>query len=123
MSNDKISAYIRKQLRIAREEAGLSQQDIANQLGKTRSNVSDIERGRLNINAHELAIIANYLNKPLNYFFPEDILSGISKHNYSSEDLEFAYKLSLIKNPDLKKSLIIFLDKLIDIINNGDNSL
>lgn len=45
-------------LREARRRAGLSQQDVAGLLGVARSAVSDIERGRLGVDALELACLA-----------------------------------------------------------------
>ncbi len=67
---DRISEYVREHIRRYREEAGLSQAELAEVLGKSNSNISDIERGRLEISAAELGLIAEALHKPIVYFFP-----------------------------------------------------
>jgi len=44
-----------ERLRLAREQAGLSQGQVAKQLGLHRPSISEIEAGRRNVSAHELA--------------------------------------------------------------------
>lgn len=67
---DKYSRYIRERVRLAREEAGLSQEDLARALEKNRVAISDLERGRVGVDASDLFIIAHTLKKPISYFYP-----------------------------------------------------
>lgn len=65
-----VSDYIRNHIRQFREEAGMSQAELGEKIGKSNSNISDIERGRLEVSAADLATIADALNKPITYFYP-----------------------------------------------------
>ena len=67
---NKISQYIRERIKMARGEAAMSQEDLAKHLGKSRVAISDLERGRVQVNASDLALIAKSLEKPISYFFP-----------------------------------------------------
>lgn len=60
-------------IRAARSERGLTQKDLADHLEKTQATISDLERGKVQISASELYEIAAYLNKPIEYFFGEEI--------------------------------------------------
>jgi transcriptional regulator with XRE-family HTH domain len=62
--------FIREQIRKARKEARLSQGELAQLLNSTQSSISDIERGRVQVNAADLAHIAQILGKPIAYFYP-----------------------------------------------------
>ncbi len=69
MTNEEIARRIRQ----ARLERGLTQKDLAKFLNKTPSNVSDIERCRVQVSAVDLSLIAQALNKPIGYFYGEDL--------------------------------------------------
>lgn len=66
--NQKIVERI-KAARIAREK---TQEDLAGLLNKTRAAISDMERGKVQVSAGELYLIAKMLDKPIEYFFGED---------------------------------------------------
>lgn len=67
MTNEEIANRIRQ----ARLERGFTQKDLARFLNKTPSNISDIERCRVQVSAEDLHILAQALNKPMGYFFGE----------------------------------------------------
>ena len=56
-------------LRIAREQAGLTQSELAGQAVLTRGAIASYEAGRNVPSANVLAVLAQYLAKPLEYFF------------------------------------------------------
>jgi transcriptional regulator with XRE-family HTH domain len=62
--------YMRERIRLARTEAGDSQDDLAKAFQKSRVAISDIERGRVAISAVDLGFIAAYYEKPISYFYP-----------------------------------------------------
>jgi len=66
-----VGAFIPKSVRHAREEAGLSHGKLANWFGITQSAISGIERGRSSISAPELTRLAEVLNKPIAFFYPD----------------------------------------------------
>jgi transcriptional regulator with XRE-family HTH domain len=64
---------IGKKIADAREQRELKQSDLADFLGlKSPQAVSEIERGKVNISAADLYKLANYLNKPITYFYGDD---------------------------------------------------
>jgi transcriptional regulator with XRE-family HTH domain len=55
-------------LRSARHDAGLTQEQVARQLGKPQSFVSKIESGERRVDVMELGILARLYGKDLAYF-------------------------------------------------------
>lgn len=60
--------YIIEQLRKAREDAHLSQEEVAKILGKTQSYVSKIESGQRKIDVIQLKEFSKIYKKKLNFF-------------------------------------------------------
>lgn len=67
--NDLIVARIRA----ARSERGLTQKDLADHLKKTQASISDLENGKVQVSASDLYDIALLLNKPIEYFYGEEV--------------------------------------------------
>ncbi|MGQ9556976.1 MAG: helix-turn-helix domain-containing protein [Desulfurispora sp.] len=59
---------IGRRLQLAREEAGLSQEQLATRLGCSQSTLSNYEKGKRRLYLAQLEKIARVLNKPLEYF-------------------------------------------------------
>ena len=57
-----------RKLQQAREEAGLSQEQLASMLGCAQSTLSNYEKGKRRIYLTQLENIAEILNKPIEYF-------------------------------------------------------
>jgi len=55
-------------LRKAREDAGLRQEDVAQKLGKPQSYISKIERGERRVDIVELKAFARLYKKSLDFF-------------------------------------------------------
>ena len=83
-----MNSLIVKKIKAARLERGKTQKDIADYLGKTAASISDLERGKVQVTASELYSLAQFLNKPIEYFFgiasgePEiqDLVAMMRKH-------------------------------------------
>lgn len=58
-------------LRQAREEKGLSQRDLANRISGRQATISALENGKTEPSASLLVLLAQVLEKPVTYFFPE----------------------------------------------------
>lgn len=61
-------AYLAKQLKKARGEAGLSQKEVADKLGVTQSYVSKVETGQRRIDVVQLKKYVKIFKKDINYF-------------------------------------------------------
>ena len=67
-AQEKINEYARHQLKKARKEAGVTQEELCLVVGKLRNNISDMERGRLEISFADMVLMAEKLEKPLEWF-------------------------------------------------------
>ncbi|WP_051273640.1 helix-turn-helix domain-containing protein [Desulfotruncus alcoholivorax] len=59
---------IGRQLQLAREQAGYSQEQLAAKIGCSQSTLSNYEKGRRRIYLAQLEKIAEILNKPVQFF-------------------------------------------------------
>lgn len=59
---------IGRKLQMAREEAGLSQEQLATMLGCAQSTLSNYEKGKRRLYLTQLENIAEILDKPIEYF-------------------------------------------------------
>jgi transcriptional regulator with XRE-family HTH domain len=64
--------YIRERIRLARTEAGDSQNDLAKAYQKSRVAISDIERCRVAISAVDRALLQHITINPLAIFVPPE---------------------------------------------------
>lgn len=69
-----MNEIIVQRIRAVRNERQLTQQDLANHLGRTASAISDLERGKVQVSASDLYKLAKLLEKPVEYFYGEDYL-------------------------------------------------
>ena len=65
---------IGKKIQKAREEAGLSQGELASRLGYTQAALSNYELGKRRLYLANIEQIARELNKPLSYFLEESAI-------------------------------------------------
>jgi transcriptional regulator with XRE-family HTH domain len=96
---------IANRLRLAREQAGLSQGQVAKQLGMHRPTISEIEAGRRRVSADELAAFARLYDVSTTWLVDEQ--SEISDADQDRIQLA-ARKLAHLKPEDL--------DRLLDVI-------
>jgi len=61
-------AYFVERLRKAREEAGLTQVQVAKKLRRPQSHISNVESGQQRVDVVELQTFAKMYDKDINYF-------------------------------------------------------
>lgn len=61
-------AYFIERLRKAREEAELTQLEVAKKLKRPQSHISNVESGQQRVDVVELQTFAKIYNKDINYF-------------------------------------------------------
>jgi transcriptional regulator with XRE-family HTH domain len=87
---------IGQRLQKAREESGMSQEDLAKRLGCSQSSLSYYELGKRRLYFTELQQISNVLNRPLTYFLESADESESNQNDFSN----------LLKGPYLKEILV-----------------
>lgn len=90
---------IAKRLRAAREQAGLSQGQIAAKLGMKRPTISEIEAGRRRVSAEEIARFSNLYDVAVQW-----LVSGEANATDPAVELA-ARELAKLKSEDLESVL------------------
>jgi transcriptional regulator with XRE-family HTH domain len=103
---NKFTLYIGDAIRKAREELGISQEELAKKIYKRRATLSDIEHGKSEPDAGTLAILAHSLKKPLSYFYPRYLYQDIKQEDLDPLEFELLKHFEQIYGDDLKKAAI-----------------
>ena len=111
---DKVNVYIRERIKEARIERGLSQEDLAPHIYKTRAAVSNLESGRAAVNAAELTLIAAVLDKPLTYFYPPKF-AGAREGDLSPEEKELIQFYRQIQDKPFERAAVAVVKALADL--------
>jgi transcriptional regulator with XRE-family HTH domain len=98
-------------IRQARVEQGLTQQDIANHLGRTAASISEMERGKVQVSASDLFKIAQLLNKPIEYFYGEE---------YGEKEIQDFIALIRKQNPEARASSVSTTSMLLRLFSLGE---
>ncbi len=110
-----MNAYeqIGQKLQKAREEAGLSQEELAKELGCTQASLSNYELGKRRLYLADLQHISQLLSKPITYFLEESQNDNTEHSNLNSLLKEKYIKEILLAARDLKlpqrKSVLDFM--------------
>jgi transcriptional regulator with XRE-family HTH domain len=106
-----IRKQIGTQIRLAREKLGMTQDELAERLGKTRNAISSYETGTRTIRVTELPELAEALKVPIVYFFGNE---------YRDEEVQELFsKLS----PPFRAGMMHVLRQQIEMQNNLLESL
>lgn len=103
---NKFTVGMGKLIKFAREEAGLSQRELAGQISRRQAALSDMENGKMEPDASTLSVLAYILNKPLSYFFPEPWKLNNSLDQLSEKEQEILIQIRRLPEEDLNKLLI-----------------
>lgn len=98
----------------AREEAGISQEELAKQIYRKRLAVSEMENGKVEINAWVLPHLANALNKPIAYFFPSWLTRELKQEDITTLEQELLIHFRNIWDENLQKVSIQQVKTLAD---------
>ena len=111
-----MNAYERigQKLQKAREEAGMSQEELAKRIGCSQAALSYYELGKRRLYVADLEKISNILNRPLTYFLEnkeefeldQSDLRNIFKEAYMRDILLKARELK----PAQRKSVVEYID-------------
>ena len=69
---DSLVIDIGKKIRQARDDAGLTQAELAEKIDRRQAAISDMENAKMEPNVATIVRLAIVLEKPISYFFPSD---------------------------------------------------
>ena len=92
-----------KRIRDARQEAEMSQSDLAERAYLRQSSVSKIETGMRAVAADEIIYLSYALDKPLLYFFPEEFVGKNEQQQLSELEHELLEQTRKLSRSDLRK--------------------
>ena len=72
----------------AREEVGLTQEQLAEKIYRKKLAVSEMENGKVEFSAWVLPYLSSALNKPISYFFPKGIIENIQEDSLNALEQE-----------------------------------
>jgi transcriptional regulator with XRE-family HTH domain len=105
------NAYIGDRIREARKNRDRTQSELSEALGKTPGAISQLEQGNVQVSVVELAKIADFLNKPIEYFFGED---------YMGDDVQTLVAVIRKMPPEIRKDQVAWIQSLLEIQTIGD---
>jgi len=115
-------AFVRKRIREAREERKMTQAELGRAINKSGVVISDLERGRTEVNAADLMKIAYVLEKPIKYFFP--IHDVPSEEELTTEEWELVLQFRKLENhPELRKLLLNEAKKFAEAVQIKEQGL
>ena len=113
---NKFTVAMGKIIKEAREEAGLSQKELAKRIYKRQTSLSDMETGKAEVSSGALAMLADALEKPLSYFYPWFMYKEFEPEKIGPLEEELLLKFPKIYGDNLQKLAI----NLVDVIANLD---
>jgi transcriptional regulator with XRE-family HTH domain len=113
MTQDIIQNLIGEKIRKAREEIGLTQDELGNEIHLSRVSINAIENGhRKQINYESIRKIAHALNKPEKYFFGDE-----AEIQYLIPELKFSVNKMSKLPPEKQELLIPFINSIMNIVS------
>lgn len=110
---NKFTLYMGERIRTAREEAGMSQEQLARMIYKRRATLSDIENGKSEADTSTFVLMSHYLMKPFEYFLPPYSHKEITKEDLSPAEKEVVMNLRYHVASDHFLKLVVSLIKAI----------
>jgi transcriptional regulator with XRE-family HTH domain len=89
-------------VRQAREEANLSQAELAEKIYRRRATVSDIENGKAEVSSSTLVLLSVALVKPVTYFYPPFVYRELKPDEFSPLEQELLTVFRSISNDPLR---------------------
>lgn len=90
-------------IRKAREEANLSQEELARLAYLKQSSISKVESGIRAVSTEDLLYISHALNKPVTYFFPKKFVEEMAPKESKILEEELIIQVRRLDLDDLRK--------------------
>lgn len=119
---DKWNRFISERIRQAREEINMSQEELAKAIHKNRVTISDYERGRTEVSASDLQFIANALQKPVTFFYPDLVkIRGANADELNEREKELIQAFRRIKNDEAELLAIQHVRRIANTIEDVES--
>lgn len=100
-------------IRKAREDAGLSQEELGKKIRRRRTAVYEMEKGKVEVNAWTIVYLAAVLNKPITYFYPkEDLINDPKESDLNDLEKEIINNFRYLPYEGLRKLAIQLIKDL-----------
>ena len=103
---NKYTIEMGKIIKQAREDAGLSQKELAERVYKKQTSLSDMERGKAEVSSGTLALLADVLEKPLSFFYPWFMYKEFEPEKIDPLEQELLLQFQKILSGNLQKLAI-----------------
>ena len=100
---NKFTIYLGEAVRKAREEMGMSQEQLAKAIYLRRATLSDIENGKTEPDAGTLSMLAHVLDKHIGYFYPWSLYKELRQEELSPLENELILHFRDIFDEHLQK--------------------
>ncbi len=110
-SNQPNLIRVGQRIKIAREQAGLSQEKFGEMVNKNQRTISNIERGTIRLFLDDLFLFASALNKPVTYFLVDEL---------EGEELDTVLLSEISRLPSLesKKTILKVIQSFREFFSN-----
>ncbi|MBN8520326.1 MAG: helix-turn-helix transcriptional regulator [Alphaproteobacteria bacterium] len=115
-----VDIVIGRNISFVRKQKNITQEELAKKLGITFQQIQKYENGKNRVSASNLMTISKILDVPLTCFFSEmlnveDLSKSQSVPNlFSSDTLKILRLLEAIKNKNVKRQLITFIESFVN---------
>lgn len=103
---NKFTLYMGNAIKQAREEAEISQEELAEMIYRRRATLSDIETGKADVDAGTLWLLSAYLKKPLSYFYPDYARENMRPEEMGELEHELLMHFIEIRGENLQRLVI-----------------
>lgn len=93
-------------IRIAREQRGLTQRQLAQRIKRRQATISDFERGMMQPDATTLVVLAEELQKPVTYFFPPPWRQRVTRGDLTYEEQAVLLEFRRLQSDEYRKIAI-----------------
>lgn len=111
---NKYTVEMGKIIRQAREDAGLSQKELAEKIYKKQTSLSDMETGKAEVSSGTLALVADVLEKPLSFFYPWFMYKEFEPEKIDPLETELLLQFQKILSSNLQQLAIEFVKVIAD---------
>lgn len=108
---DKLKAEVGEKLRIAREEKGMSQEELAGMLGLTKVGYGALERGKNLIGLQYLIMLTYILKRPITFFLPRYAISEAELNDLSHDPCFQEFADLWLRLDDEGRKALLFIAK------------